>query len=265
MGRLAGKVAIVTGGARGMGEATSRLFAAEGARVVIADVLDREGEALAGAIGSAALFRHHDVTDEASWEAVTADAVRQFGGVDVLVNNAGVLLFKALTETSKAEFERVIGVNLVGTFLGMKIVAPRMIERGKGSIINISSTAGISGQNGTVAYAASKFGVRGMTKIAALELGHRGVRVNSIHPGGINTVMGVAPGHAAGDHRSVLQGGAAAAHRPAGRGCQRVALSRERRVLVCLWRRDPRRRRHARGHVLPEPAGRPGFLTADRV
>jgi len=124
MGRLAGKVAIVTGGARGMGEATSRLFAAEGARVLIADVLDREGEALAGAIGSAALFRHHDVTDEASWEAVTTDAVRQFGGVDVLVNNAGVLLFKALTETTKAEFERVIGVNLVGTFLGMKIVAP---------------------------------------------------------------------------------------------------------------------------------------------
>ena len=194
MGRLAGKVAIVTGGARGMGEATSRLFAAEGARVLIADVLDREGEALAGAIGSAALFRHHDVTDEASWEAVTTDAERQFGGVDVLVNNAGVLLFKALTDTTKAEFERVISVNLVGTFLGMKIVAPRMIERGKGSIINISSTAGISGQNGTVAYAASKFGVRGMTKIAALELGHRGVRVNSIHPGGINTVMGVAPG-----------------------------------------------------------------------
>jgi len=194
MGRLAGKVAIVTGGARGMGEATSRLFAAEGAKVVIADVLDREGEALAGAIGNAALFRHHDVTDEASWEAVTADAVRQFGGVDVLVNNAGILLFKTLTETTKAEFERVIGVNLVGTFLGMKVVAPRMVERGKGSIVNISSTAGISGQNGTIAYTASKFGVRGITKIAALELGHRGVRVNSIHPGGINTVMGVAPG-----------------------------------------------------------------------
>ena len=121
MGRLAGKVAIVTGGARGMGEATSRLFAAEAAKVVIADVLDREGEALAGAIGSAALFRHHDVTDEASWEAVTADALRQFGGVDVLVNNAGVLLFKAITDTTKAEFERVIGVNLVGTSLGIKI------------------------------------------------------------------------------------------------------------------------------------------------
>ena len=115
MGRLAGKVAIVTGGARGMGEATSRLFAAEGARVLIADVLDREGEALAESIGGAALFRHHDVTDEASWTAVTADAVRQFGGVDVLVNNAGVLLFKAITDTTRAEFERVIGVNLLGT------------------------------------------------------------------------------------------------------------------------------------------------------
>jgi 3alpha(or 20beta)-hydroxysteroid dehydrogenase len=194
MGRLAGKVAIVTGGARGMGEATSRLFAAEGAKVVIADVLDREGEALAKSLGGAAFFQHHDVTDEASWQAVTAEAVRRYGGVDVLVNNAGILLFKALSETEKAEFERVIGVNLVGTFLGMKIVGPRMIERGKGSIINISSTAGISAQNGTAAYAASKFGVRGLTKVAALEFGHRGVRVNSVHPGGINTVMGVAPG-----------------------------------------------------------------------
>jgi 3alpha(or 20beta)-hydroxysteroid dehydrogenase len=194
MNRLAGKVAIITGGARGMGAATSRLFAAEGARVIIADVLDAEGGTLAREIGEAALFLHHDVSDEDSWRQLLRDAVAHFGGVDVLVNNAGILMMKGLLDIQKAEFERVLAVNLVGTFLGIKTTAPLIIERGGGAIVNISSVDGMKGANSTGAYSASKWGVRGLTKVAAMELGHRGVRVNSVHPGGVNTAMGVRPG-----------------------------------------------------------------------
>jgi 3alpha(or 20beta)-hydroxysteroid dehydrogenase len=194
MNRLAGKVAIITGAARGMGAATARLFAAEGARVVIADVLDAEGDSLAREIGQTSLFQHHDVADEESWQRVVQEAIAHFGGVDVLVNNAGILLMKGLMDIQKQEFERVLAVNLVGTFLGIKTTAPQMIERGGGAIVNISSVDGMKGSNSTGAYSASKWGVRGLTKVAAMELGHRGVRVNSIHPGGVNTVMGVRPG-----------------------------------------------------------------------
>jgi 3alpha(or 20beta)-hydroxysteroid dehydrogenase len=194
MNRLAGKVAIITGAARGMGAATARLFASEGARVVIADVLDAEGDSLAREIGPTSLFQHHDVADEESWQRVVREAIAHFGGVDVLVNNAGILLMKGLLDIQKEEFERVLTVNLVGTFLGIKTTAPRMIERGGGAIVNISSVDGMKGSNSTGAYSASKWGVRGLTKVAAMELGHRGVRVNSIHPGGVNTVMGVRPG-----------------------------------------------------------------------
>jgi 3alpha(or 20beta)-hydroxysteroid dehydrogenase len=194
MNRLAGKVAIVTGGARGMGAATSRLFAAEGARVVIADVLDAEGEALAAEIGAAALFCHHDVAEEESWRAVVEHVLTHFGALHVLINNAGVLLMKGLLDLQKREFERVLAVNLVGTFLGIQSAAPQIIESGGGAIVNISSVDGMKGANATAAYSASKWGVRGLTKVAAMELGHRGVRVNSIHPGGINTPMGVRPG-----------------------------------------------------------------------
>lgn len=194
MQRLAGKVAIITGGARGMGAATTRLFAAEGARVVIADVLDTEGEALASEVGDAALFVHHDVSDEDSWLRMVGAASARFGGVDILVNNAGILMMKGLLDIRKEEFERVLGVNLVGTFLGIKTTAPRIIERGGGAIVNISSVDGMKGANSTAAYSSSKWGVRGLTKVAAMELGHRGVRVNSIHPGGVNTAMGVRPG-----------------------------------------------------------------------
>ena len=190
MARLDGKVAIITGGARGMGGATSRLFAAEGAKVVIADVLDQEGAALAQELKGSAIFQHHDVTDEASWSSVVAKAIATFGKVDILVNNAGILLFKTLLETSKADYERVLGVNLMGAFLGIKAVAPHMIERGRGSIINVSSTDGMKGANGLGAYSSSKWGLRGLTRVAAMELGHKGVRVNSIHPGGIDTAMG---------------------------------------------------------------------------
>ena len=194
MQRLAGKVAIITGGARGMGAATVRLFASEGARVVIADVLDAEGDALAREVGAATLFQHHDVADESSWQRLVRETTAHFGGVDVLVNNAGILLMKGLMDIQKQEFERVLAVNLVGTFLGIKTTAPLIIERGGGAIVNISSVDGMKGANSTGAYSSSKWGVRGLTKVAAMELGHRGVRVNSVHPGGVNTAMGVRPG-----------------------------------------------------------------------
>jgi 3alpha(or 20beta)-hydroxysteroid dehydrogenase len=194
MRRLENKTAIITGAARGMGAATARLFAAEGARVVITDVLDAEGEALARELGEAALFRHHDVADEEQWQRVLQEGMARFGGIDILVNNAGVLLMRGLLDITKQDFERVLGVDLVGTFLGIKTVAPSLIERGGGAIVNISS---IDGLKATAAYSASKWGVRGLTKVAAMELGHRGVRVNSVHPGGISTPMTMRPGAAA--------------------------------------------------------------------
>lgn len=190
MGRLQGKTAIITGGARGMGAATSRLFVAEGANVVIADILDEEGQALASELGDAALFQHHDVSSEDSWKAVLEAAVSRFGGVQVLINNAGVLMFKSILDTSKADYERVLGINLVGSFLGVKTVGQHMIDNGvAGSIVNISSVDGMKGCNALVSYASSKWGVRGLTQVAAMEFGHRGIRVNSVHPGGVNTVM----------------------------------------------------------------------------
>jgi len=190
MARLQNKVAIVTGGARGMGAATARLFVAEGARVLITDVLEDDGRKLAEELGSAARFMLHDVREEEHWRAALKLAIEQFGNVDVLVNNAGVLMFKTLAETSKADFARVIDVNLIGCFLGVKIVGQHMVERQRGSIINVSSVDGMKGANGLGAYAASKWGIRGLTRVAAMEYGHRGVRVNSVHPGGIDTAMG---------------------------------------------------------------------------
>ena len=189
MGRLDGKVAIITGGARGMGAATVRLFVAEGARVAIADVLDEAGSALAAELGANARFHHLDVTSEANWSDLVSRVETDFGPVDVLVNNAGVLLFKTLLQTSLEDYRRVLEVNLVGEFLGIKAVAPGMVARGRGSIVNISSVDGMKGANGLGAYASSKWGVRGLTKVAAMELGHKGVRVNSVHPGGVDTAM----------------------------------------------------------------------------
>jgi 3alpha(or 20beta)-hydroxysteroid dehydrogenase len=189
MERLKGKTAIITGGARGMGAATSRLFAQEGARVAIADVLEDDGASLAAELGDATRFYQHDVTSETAWAELVERVEADLGQIDILVNNAGILLFKALLQTSLAEYERVLRVNLIGTFLGIKAVAPGMIARGKGSIVNISSVDGMKGANSLGAYASSKWGVRGLTRVAALELGHKGVRVNSVHPGGINTIM----------------------------------------------------------------------------
>ena len=172
-----------------MGAATSRLFVQHGAKVAIADVLDEAGEALALELGDSARFFKLDVTSEESWAQVVADVEATFGPVDALVNNAGILMFKSILETTKADYERVLGVNLVGEFLGVKAVAPGMIARGKGAIVNISSVDGMKGANGLVAYASSKWGVRGLTKVAAMELGHKGIRINSVHPGGVDTIM----------------------------------------------------------------------------
>ena len=189
MSRLAGKVAVVTGGARGMGAATARLFAQEGAKVVIADVLP-DGEALAAELGSSAMFQRLDISDEQDWIALMAAAGARFGVPDVLVNNAAVQKFRSILECDAADFRRVIDVNLVGTFLGLKVVGGEMVRRRRGSIVNISSVDGLRGANGYAAYSASKWGVRGLTKVAAMEFGPRGVRVNSVHPGGVYTAMG---------------------------------------------------------------------------
>lgn len=189
MGRLDGKVALITGGARGQGAAEARRFVDEGARVVVADLLVDEGEALAAELGPNGRFVPLDVTDEAQWDAAVAAVDEAFGTLTVLVNNAGILLFRQLVNTSVDEFRRVLDVNLVGTFLGIKAVAPAIERAGGGSIVNISSVGGIQGLPAVSAYVASKFGVRGLTKSAAIELGRAGIRVNSVHPGSVDTPM----------------------------------------------------------------------------
>ena len=189
MGRLNGKVAIVTGGAQGQGAAICRGFVAEGAKVVVADIAADEGELLAKELGDAALFRRHDVTSEDDWTATVAAAVDTFGRVDVLVNNAGILMFAELTATSLEDYERVVRINQFGTFLGMRSVVAAMEAAGGGSIVNASSIEGLGGMPFLVAYSSSKFAIRGMTKAAAMELGPKGIRVNSVHPGMIDTGM----------------------------------------------------------------------------
>lgn len=189
MSNLNGKVALITGAARGQGAAEARLFAQRGAKVMLCDILDSEGQAVAAEIGANAAYLRLDVTSEASWQAAVKAAVSKFGKLNVLVNNAGIVKVTDLADCPLDEYMQVIQVNQVGVFLGMKTVVPAMKQAGGGSIVNISSIDGLIGMTGGTAYCASKFAVRGMTKVAALELGKDGIRVNSIHPGGILTPM----------------------------------------------------------------------------
>ena len=188
-GRLDGKVAIITGAAGGIGAAVARYFAREGARLLLTDADAAGVQRLADDLGEAAAARAHNVTSELDWQAVTEQAVETNGRIDVLLNNAGIFLAASLQETSLEDFRRVIDINLVGVFIGMRTVAPVMTGQGGGSIINVSSVAGLGGSPYLTAYAASKWAVRGVSKVVAKELAHAGVRVNSLHPGQIDTDM----------------------------------------------------------------------------
>ncbi|MGI9643680.1 MAG: glucose 1-dehydrogenase [Ilumatobacteraceae bacterium] len=189
MGRLDGKIALITGGARGQGAAEAELFAAEGATVTITDVLDEEGRQTAERLGDAVTYLHQDVTSEEQWIAVVGGTVEAHGRIDVLVNNAGIFLQGGALGTELADWDRVIAINQTGVFLGIKTVGAEMREQRSGSIVNISSIAGLGGAARAHAYSASKWAVRGMTKSAAAELASHQVRVNSVHPGLIDTPM----------------------------------------------------------------------------
>jgi 3alpha(or 20beta)-hydroxysteroid dehydrogenase len=189
MGRLTGKIAIVTGGAMGQGAGIAGAYVAEGARVVVADVAKDEGQTLADELGDAAYFVSHDVSDAASWASLVDGVNNRFGPVNVLANNAGILRFGDIERMGQDEVELLWRVNQLGCFLGMQAVTRTMRKNGGGSIINASSVEGLAGMAGCTAYAATKWAIRGMTKCAAMELGPKGIRVNSVHPGMIDTPM----------------------------------------------------------------------------
>ncbi|MFB7447340.1 SDR family NAD(P)-dependent oxidoreductase [Streptomyces sp. NPDC056194] len=190
MGKLDGRVVLVTGAARGQGEQEARLFAAEGARVVLGDVLDEAGEALAKELGEdRAAYVRLDVTSEDDWAAAVAAAKERFGKIDGLVNNAGILRFNELVSTPLDEFRAIVSVNQTGCFLGIRTVAPEIAAAGGGTIVNTASYTGLTGMAGVGAYAASKHAVLGLTRVAALELAGKGVRVNAVCPGAIDTPM----------------------------------------------------------------------------
>ena len=191
--RLEGKVALITGAARGQGAAEARLFAQEGAKVIVADVSDPEGIAVAAEIAEAggdAIYVHLDVTDESEWEAAVQSAITSFGKLDILVNNAGIWRRGHVMETSSEQWDDIMDVNAKGVFLGTKAAIPEMRKAGGGSIVNISSTAGLVGSKTSSAYSASKGAVRIFSKSTAIQYASEGIRANSIHPGPIDTDMG---------------------------------------------------------------------------
>lgn len=186
-GQLHGRVALVTGGAHGLGQAIVRRFVAEGARVAVADIDADAGTALAAELGDATRFTPLDVGSELQWADAVGSTVEAFGRLDVGVNNGGIVVHASLADTTLEDYERSVRVNQVGTFLGLRTMAEPMKAAGGGSIVNMSSIRGMVGAAGLFAYTATKFAVRGMTKAAALELGHHGIRVNSIHPAAVAT------------------------------------------------------------------------------
>lgn len=187
MGRLENKVAIITGAAQGMGAAHASLFVAEGAKVVITDLNEEKGQALAAELGENAVFVKQNVTSEADWATVLATAEEKFGPVNVLVNNAGITMAKNMLDVTVEEYKRIVDINQLSVFIGMKTVASSMQKAGGGSIVNISSMNGLVA--GAIGYTDTKFAVRGMTKAAAINLAPMGIRVNSVHPGVIATPM----------------------------------------------------------------------------
>jgi 3alpha(or 20beta)-hydroxysteroid dehydrogenase len=205
MGKLDGRVALISGGARGLGLAMAQAFVAEGAQLMIGDVLNEEAAAVASRLGTAASSLHLDVTDEAEWDAAVAAAVARFGHLDVLVNNAGTAEGAPLWDTSLDSYRRVIEVNQVGVFLGMRSVIAAMTQAGRGSIVNISSMDGLVGSPRIISYIASKWAVRGMTKAAAMELAPRNIRVNSIHPGNVHTLLASTPGQDRAQVREMME------------------------------------------------------------
>lgn len=187
--RLAGKVALVTGASRGMGASFARAMVAQGARVVCGDVLDEEGLALEAELDGAAAFVHLDVTDREHWRHAVDVAIERFGGLHVLVNNAGILVAGNVADMPTEQWDRAVAVNLTGAFNGIQVASHALQRSAPASIVNISSTAGMKGYVGLAAYTATKFGLRGLTKAVALDLADRGIRCNSIHPGAVFTPM----------------------------------------------------------------------------